>query len=94
MFFFSPDANCLAQLDLTYLRYEKASDGIDVSNAFKSLVLPDGHKDMLKSLVLQHFRDKVARDRLIARNETEDIEVDLIRGKGMDFLSFIPFLKY
>ncbi|KAK0704490.1 hypothetical protein B0H67DRAFT_498311 [Lasiosphaeris hirsuta] len=42
-------------------------------NAFDQLVLPPGHKDMVKSLITQHFRDK----------ESADAESnDIVRGKG------------
>ncbi|KAK0631215.1 hypothetical protein B0T14DRAFT_559036 [Immersiella caudata] len=42
-------------------------------NAFDQLVLPPGHKDMVKSLITQHFRDKES-------GETES--ADIVRGKG------------
>lgn len=42
-------------------------------NAFDQLVLPSGHKDMVKSLIIQHFRDK----------ESGDMEQTyIVRGKG------------
>ena len=43
--------------------------------AFEQLVLPRGHKDMLRSLISQHFRDKKSE---AADNEQRDI----VRGKG------------
>ncbi|KAF3901609.1 hypothetical protein ABW21_db0205046 [Orbilia brochopaga] len=43
--------------------------------AFDQLVLPGGHKKMVKSLVAQHFRDKEA-----ATAQTE--QADVVRGKG------------
>ena len=43
--------------------------------SFDQLVLPEGHKGMLKSLVAQHFRDKEAS---MAHAEQGDI----VRGKG------------
>ena len=43
--------------------------------AFEQLVLPRGHKDMLGSLISQHFRDKKSE---AADNEQRDI----VRGKG------------
>ncbi|KAL6825819.1 hypothetical protein J3E69DRAFT_380920 [Trichoderma sp. SZMC 28015] len=47
--------------------------------AWKSLVLPDGHKEMVYSIVQSHFREK---KRLGRENETQ---TDLIRGKGFDY---------
>ncbi|KAJ4387487.1 hypothetical protein N0V93_008079 [Gnomoniopsis smithogilvyi] len=44
-------------------------------NALDQLVLPKGHKDVVKSLISQHFQDKASR-----RYAVE--EKDLIRGKG------------
>jgi hypothetical protein len=41
--------------------------------AFGQLVLPAGHKKMIKSLVAQHFRDKESK---------EGKQVDLVSGKG------------
>lgn len=42
--------------------------------AFDSLVLPDGHKKMVLSLIAQHFRDK--------ESPTGQSEQDIVRGKG------------
>ncbi|KAH6847754.1 hypothetical protein B0I37DRAFT_375764 [Chaetomium sp. MPI-CAGE-AT-0009] len=42
-------------------------------DAFDQLVLPPGHKDMVKSLITQHFRDKESGDRE---------QTDIVRGKG------------
>ncbi|KAL6819206.1 hypothetical protein V8C40DRAFT_276731 [Trichoderma camerunense] len=47
--------------------------------AWKSLVLPEGHKEMVYSIVQSHFRDK---KRLGPEDETQ---TDLIRGKGLDY---------
>ena len=45
--------------------------------AFDQLVLPPGHKDMVKSLITQHFRDK----------ESGGMEhTDIVRGKGTSHL--------
>ncbi|KAK8063522.1 hypothetical protein PG996_008174 [Apiospora saccharicola] len=77
-----------SELDVTHLmslEREGNSAGIakdadtDTSNvrghAFDQLVLPDGHKQMVKSLIAQHFKGK--------REHTEDDEYsDIIRGKG------------
>lgn len=40
------------------------------------LVLPPGHKNIVKSLISQHFQDKNT-----GRNEAE--EKDVVRGKGI-----------
>jgi hypothetical protein len=45
-------------------------------NTFDLLVLPPGHREMVESLVTQHFLDKAS-----AYDETD--EVDIVRGKGM-----------
>ncbi|KAK5659704.1 hypothetical protein OQA88_915 [Cercophora sp. LCS_1] len=41
--------------------------------AFDQLVLPKGHKEMVLSLIAQHFRDKEPK---------EDQQVDIVAGKG------------
>ncbi|KAK0716568.1 hypothetical protein B0T21DRAFT_63836 [Apiosordaria backusii] len=43
--------------------------------AFDQLVLPDGHKDMVLSLIAQHYRDK-------ASQTGEREQIDIVRGKG------------
>ncbi|KAF5531223.1 TOB3 (member of AAA-ATPase family) [Fusarium napiforme] len=58
-----------AKLDLTYLGPMKGQ------NTFDLLVLPSGHREMVESLVTQHFLDKAS-----AYSETD--EVDIVRGKG------------
>ncbi|SCV50664.1 related to TOB3 (member of AAA-ATPase family) [Fusarium fujikuroi] len=58
-----------AKLDLTYLGPMKGQ------NTFDLLVLPTGHREMVESLVTQHFLDKAS-----AYDETD--EVDIVRGKG------------
>jgi hypothetical protein len=75
-----------AQLDLTYLKYENKDSSKTIELAFNRLVLPEGHREMVKSLVTQHFRDKQmvtqnidGKQVLLARNEKSD----LIAGKGM-----------
>lgn len=47
----------------------------DDRGAFDQLVLPKGHKDMVLSLVSQHFRNK-------ARQSQKDQQIDIVRGKG------------
>ncbi|KAL7952745.1 hypothetical protein V8C34DRAFT_318782 [Trichoderma compactum] len=79
-----------AQLDLTYLtevreptpigpiddqRTEGGKSGNDNETAFDQLVLESGHKDMIISLITQHFQDKKAKG---AQME----QVDIVRGKG------------
>ncbi|KAF5966097.1 AAA family ATPase [Fusarium bulbicola] len=58
-----------AKLYLTYLGPMKGQ------NTFDLLVLPPGHREMVESLVTQHFLDKAS-----AYDETD--EVDIVRGKG------------
>jgi hypothetical protein len=43
------------------------------NSVFGQLVLPRGHKKMVKSLVAQHFRDKISK---------EGQQVDIVSGKG------------
>ncbi|KAF2129150.1 hypothetical protein P153DRAFT_367415 [Dothidotthia symphoricarpi CBS 119687] len=64
-----------AQLDLTFLRYENTDARVSTLSAFDQLELPEGHRDMVKSLVTQHFRERQAT---FARDE----QTDLIKGKG------------
>ncbi|KAM0544546.1 hypothetical protein ACHAPJ_011763 [Fusarium lateritium] len=75
-----------AQLDLTYLTHvtdpsddtNPAADGSqDDKTAFGRLVLPRGHKDMVLSLISQHFRNKVMQE-----DRDRDEQVDIVRGKG------------
>lgn len=47
--------------------------------AFDQLVLEKGHKDMLLSLVAQHYRSK---ESLTAASE----QVDIVRGKGTVYM--------
>ncbi|KAF5644913.1 TOB3 (member of AAA-ATPase family) [Fusarium sp. NRRL 52700] len=58
-----------AKLDLTYLGPMKDQ------NTFDLLILPPGHREMVESLVTQHFLDK-------ASSSDETDEVDIVRGKG------------
>ncbi|RKL35219.1 hypothetical protein BFJ70_g8076 [Fusarium oxysporum] len=76
-----------AQLDLTHLTH--FTDTVDDSSAgnddeteddktaFGRLVLPPGHKNMVLSLISQHFRNKAAQ-----RDKDRDEQVDIVRGKG------------
>ena len=45
------------------------------TTAFGRLVLPPRHKEMVLSLVAQHFRNK-------ATQKGRDEQVDIVRGKG------------
>jgi signal recognition particle GTPase len=45
------------------------------TTAFEELVLPSGHKDMLLSLISQHFRDKES-------TTADEDQNDIVRGKG------------
>ncbi|ETS84738.1 hypothetical protein PFICI_02763 [Pestalotiopsis fici W106-1] len=64
-----------AQLDLNLLRYENANARNLTVDAFEGLELPDNHREVLKSLVVQHFRSKQST---FMKNE----QTDLIQGKG------------
>jgi hypothetical protein len=57
------------------LKYENTDARNSTLSAFERLELPDGHRNMVKSLVTQHFRDKQTVF-------TKDDQTDLIRGKG------------
>ncbi|TGO15699.1 hypothetical protein BTUL_0037g00510 [Botrytis tulipae] len=48
---------------------------VDDENGFDQLVLPKGHKDMVKCLIRQHFREKESK---LADKD----EMDIVRGKG------------
>ncbi|KAJ8110803.1 hypothetical protein ONZ43_g5782 [Nemania bipapillata] len=64
-----------AHLDLTFLRYEDVDARNSTLSAFDRLELPDGHRQMVRSLVTQHFRNRQAMF-------TKSDENDLVRGKG------------
>lgn len=57
------------------LRSQDMMGGDDSATAFNRLVLEEGHKPMIESLVTQHFRDKQSKT---GRRE----EFDIVRGKG------------
>ncbi|KAK3308297.1 uncharacterized protein B0T15DRAFT_572501 [Chaetomium strumarium] len=46
--------------------------------AFDQLVLPKGHREMVQSLIAQHFRDK----ELASKEDMAMQDVDIVRGKG------------
>ncbi|KAK8029608.1 hypothetical protein PG993_010899 [Apiospora rasikravindrae] len=62
-----------AQIDLTYLRYENKDVRDSTLSAFDRLELPEGHREMVRSLVTEHFRDRRAA-------EAKDDRTDLARG--------------
>ncbi|KAI0445128.1 hypothetical protein F4803DRAFT_204591 [Xylaria telfairii] len=45
---------------------------------FGQLVLPKGHKEMVKALITQHFRDKEST----GKEDRDAQQVDIVRGKG------------
>lgn len=60
---------------------EQTDDDLEEGDqgAFGQLVLPQGHKKMVLSLISQHFRNKRSQ-------ESNDKEMDIVRGKGKLFL--------
>ncbi|KAJ2985633.1 hypothetical protein NUW58_g5428 [Xylaria curta] len=44
---------------------------------FGQLVLPKGHKEMVKSLIAQHFREKES----VSKEDRDSQQVDIVRGK-------------
>jgi hypothetical protein len=75
----------LAKLDLTYLEYVGSNKGDDGGHekaskpretAFDQLVMEESQKNVILSLIAQHFRDK---ESATAANE----QVDIVRGKGI-----------
>jgi hypothetical protein len=66
----------LAILDINFLSTLYGSGSGREETAFDRLVLPEGHKSFIVSLVVQHFRNK---DRA---RESRSQEVDIVRGKG------------
>ncbi|KAG5798511.1 hypothetical protein H9Q69_002453 [Fusarium xylarioides] len=75
-----------AQLDLTHLSHitDSVDDSVTVNDddteddktAFGRLVLPPRHKEMVLSLISQHFRNKAMQ-----RERQRDEQVDIVRGK-------------
>lgn len=79
----------IAQLDLDYLtdvyatesrtstngdKFKKEKDQ-EMATAFDRLVLEEGHRPMIVSLVAQHFRDKES-------TTGQRQHVDIVKGKG------------
>lgn len=54
---------------------QKEKDPDEGKTAFDQLVLPPGHKEMVLSLIAQHYRDKES-------GNTDTDQVDIVRGKG------------
>lgn len=56
---------------------EQTDDDLDedTKGAFGQLVLPEGHKKMVLSLISQHFRNRESQ-------KGNDEQVDIVRGKG------------
>lgn len=63
---------------------DQTDDDLEEGNqgAFGQLVLPQGHKKMVLSLISQHFRNKGSQ-------ESDDKEMDIVRGKGKFFIKQI-----
>ncbi|KAM0309925.1 hypothetical protein ACHAO8_008607 [Botrytis cinerea] len=55
---------------------------VDDKNGFDQLVLPKGHKDMVKCLIRQHFREKES-------NLKDKNEMDIVRGKGKGLIMLL-----
>lgn len=66
----------IAELDLDNIT-EVAVLGDEAG--FDQLVLPDGHKEMVKSMIRQHLRDKSA--------PADGDQTDIVRGKGTNLHS-------
>jgi hypothetical protein len=64
--------NTLAQLDLMLLGNVRWED------SWKDLVLPKGHKSMVQAMVETHAKGT----RSTTGNLQDNVEVDLVRGKG------------
>lgn len=79
----------IAELDLTYM--EDAAENEEKSNeskgtpqsAFEQLVLPEGHKNIVLSLISQHYRNKDSGRRSIDQS-------DIVRGKGKTNIISLP----
>lgn len=71
-----------AQLDLSSLRHENKEAREFTLSAFDHLALPEGHLDLVRSLVTQHFRNR-------ATASARDEQTDLIRGKGKGLIMLL-----
>ncbi|KAF4865651.1 ATPase family AAA domain-containing protein 3-B [Colletotrichum siamense] len=71
-----------AQLDLNLLRYENSNARDLTIDAFERLELPEGHRELVQSLVTQHFRNRHS-------SFTRDEQTDLIQGKGKGLIMLL-----
>lgn len=77
-----------AELDLTYMEDATDSDAQILEDkkvdqpAFDQLVLPDGHKNIVLSLISQHYRNRDSGRRSIEQS-------DIVRGKGKILTIFL-----
>ncbi|KAF5494460.1 hypothetical protein CGCS363_v009071 [Colletotrichum siamense] len=71
-----------AQLDLNLVRYENSSERDLTIDAFERLELPEGHRELVQSLVTQHFRNRQS-------SFTRDEQTDLIKGKGKGLIMLL-----
>jgi hypothetical protein len=55
---------------------EETNYGEKKRMALDRLVLPKGHKEMILSLIAQHFRNK---------ESGTDVQLDIVRGKGQSY---------
>ena len=72
----------LTSLALVDINSVKDVQRVKERDGWESLVLPGGHKKMVRSLVEAHFRNHTLQ------NSQDDLQVDLVRGKGMQTLRF------
>ncbi|KAF4808403.1 ATPase family AAA domain-containing protein 3B [Colletotrichum siamense] len=71
-----------AQLDMTFLRYENSNARHVTIDAFRRLELPTGHREMVQSLVTQHFRNKQT-------TTLREDHTDLVQGKGKGLIMLL-----
>ncbi|KAK3998263.1 hypothetical protein QBC44DRAFT_314084 [Cladorrhinum sp. PSN332] len=81
------DLNCLRPIGTrknsnTTDEEERPTQHADQETSFDQLVLPRGHKDMVLSLITQHFRDKDL-------GRSGDDQVDIVRGKGKGLIMLL-----
>lgn len=79
-----------AELDLTYMEDATENDTQTLEDkkvdqpAFDQLVLPDGHKNIVLSLISQYYRNRDSGRRSIDQS-------DIVRGKGKILTIFPPY---
>lgn len=66
---------CPGSLKIPIFDNDETGEAENPDEFFEQLVLPEGHKDLVKSLIAQHFRDK-------AFAQLSSDQTDIIRGKG------------